>query len=448
MHIKRCRMRPDVLAEAELRAEEGWSRPPPVADWEHCPNCGEQYGKIAIQGHVRKCRKLRPHGANGYGPGAAQGAAKQSAANLVARAESHADRMRAIFDRFDVDKDGVLSREELATCIRQCFPSRPDDAASLVADFDRADVDKSGSIDFEEFVAHHNELASTSTRFDQAADMFKKFDVNKDGFLSKDEFLSLLNQIFPEHCDEVDEIFEREWAVADADGSGEVSYDEFCRYFDRLLKLFQDEEEPDDAELDGELVPCDGCSLTFLPSKLEEHRRSCAAVKALEEAKAAQDEAEAKLKAALAELDAAKAAAAAATTQAAEDAAAAAAAAAGDASKAAEATRRAAEAEARRRAQEEAAAAKRAAAVAAKDAADREAAEARAAGVTDSFTPSAFVACADCGRKFFPDRLPVHKRVCSKRKVSGIRATTTDGALRGSVYVTSIGNYGSDVSGM
>ncbi|KAJ1630555.1 hypothetical protein T492DRAFT_906701 [Pavlovales sp. CCMP2436] len=279
VHVKRCRMRPEVLAEAELRAEEGWSRPTPVADWEHCQNCGEQYGEMALKGHSIKCRKLRPHGANGWGPGAGDGAAKQSAANLVSRADTHAERMRDIFDRFDLDKDGALSRDELATCIRQCFPSRPDDAASLVADFAHADKDGSGFVDFSEFIDYYNELANSSTRFDAVADMFRKFDVDKSGSLSKEEFLSLLNQIYPEHCDDIDEIFEREWAIADADGSGDISYDEFCKYFDRLKDLFEGEEEHGADELEGDLVPCDGCQLTFLPSKLEPHRRSCAAVK-------------------------------------------------------------------------------------------------------------------------------------------------------------------------
>jgi Ca2+-binding EF-hand superfamily protein len=461
---------------------------------------------VAFDGHVKKCRKLRPAGANGWGPGAAAGAASQEATRLAKKAESLEDRMRALFDRFDSGKTGALSAEDLATCIRQCFPSRPDDAASLVAEFSRADKDGSGGVEFEEFCSYYNELASSGTRFDEAADMFRKFDVgawrvgamraraccsalerrlvrcarrgcsvrrgsataararshaspsasgrgrprprslarargapDKSDSLSKGEFLALLNQVFPEHCDEIEEIFEREWAIADADGSGSISYNEFCAYFDRLRGLFEVEEADGEDELDGDLVPCDGCGLTFLPSKLETHRRSCKAVKALDDARAAQLAAEAKLAATLAELEAARLAAEAATKQATDDAAAANA----NASDA-DAAKKAADAEARRKAKEAAKAAKAAEAQAAKAAADAENEQARAAGLTDSFTPTAFVACKDCGRKFFPDRLPVHARVCSKRKPNLCRETVTDGRMIGSMYVTSVGMYGNE----
>lgn len=41
-----------------------------------------------------------------------------------------------------------------------------------------------------------------------------------------------------------------------------------------------------------------------------------------------------------------------------------------------------------------------------------------------------FVACQWCGRTFFPDRLPVHLRVCKLKgqaEITGIRPTITDG---------------------
>ena len=70
IHEQRCRARPAFLAfikaEHELHAEEGYARPPPLPDWQHCPNCGEQYGKVAFAPHVRKCVRRFPEGRNGF----------------------------------------------------------------------------------------------------------------------------------------------------------------------------------------------------------------------------------------------------------------------------------------------------------------------------------------------------------------------------------------------
>jgi len=50
--------------------------------------------------------------------------------------------------------------------------------------------------------------------------------------------------------------------------------------------------------------------------------------------------------------------------------------------------------------------------------------------------PSAFVPCAQCGRTFLPDRLPVHMRGPCGQVSGGIRATMTDGAS------VSVGKWG------
>ena len=462
IHEQRCRERPEVKAEHELRDEEGYARPPPLPDWQHCPNCGEQYGKVAFASHVRKCVRRFPEGRNGFKadagapPAAPAAPAAQSAglhpdeATATARKllDRH-DRIRAMFDHFDEDHNGLLSREELGVLLRQCFPARCADTEALLAEFAKADADGSGLVDFEEFVGYHNQMAGGANRFDEASDMFHAFDLDDDGHLDRKEFLSLLHQVhshshalhphshhtapptlapqrrppphagphtpalaipappprlpssptspssailgvanllslphqvFPEHCDEVDEMFEAYFDAADTDHSGTISFREFCAYYDQLLRLFDDEEEgaPHEDLSAGktELQPC-ACGLTFLREKLPAHQRSCTVHKALQDAAAA----------------------------------------------------------------EKAAAAKAAAAAAA--AAD-EAAAAKAAGLTDSDATSAagFVNCEYCGRHFFPDRLPVHLRVCKKKpRDNKCRPTTTTGEMVGSVYHTSVGGY-------
>tara|TARA_B100000787_G_C15962397_1_gene193773 strand:+ start:208 stop:504 length:297 start_codon:yes stop_codon:yes gene_type:complete len=89
----------------------------------------------------------------------------------------------------------------------------------------------------------------------QASDMFRAFDTDTDGQLDKAEFLQLLQQVlpqhrtkqhrtavgskqsthsasilavqvFPQHCDEIEQMFDGVFEAADADHSGNVSFGE------------------------------------------------------------------------------------------------------------------------------------------------------------------------------------------------------------------------------
>ena len=83
----------------------------------------------------------------------------------------------------------------------------------------------SGDIDFDEFIAFYKSIAHNSA-FDEACDMFDFFDKDKSGELDQKEFLSLLNQIFPEHCEHNERILAKEFASADLDGSDGISKSE------------------------------------------------------------------------------------------------------------------------------------------------------------------------------------------------------------------------------
>ena len=143
-HEARCKMRADIQAEheglLELRKIEG-PRPQALPDWPLCKNCGQPYGPHAIGPHEKRCTKLLPHGANGYGPQdhhkdpkfkhlfkasnlgveerANEGVAEQAARSLSDLGKSMSgllaflgpnmtqaelDRLRRLFDRFDANK--------------------------------------------------------------------------------------------------------------------------------------------------------------------------------------------------------------------------------------------------------------------------------------------------------------------------------------------------------
>ena len=324
-HERRCKDRADVKAEhaalQELRKIEG-PRPKALPDWPKCPNCGEPYGPHAIGPHTKRCVKLLPHGANGYGPqdhhkdprfkhlykaaqinlkdeapslvesvGDALSALGKSVSSVLAAlgpqiSEAEMSRLRKLFRRFDANGDELLDREEFGVLMRNCFPSRVADADSLCSSmFDDADVDDSGAISFEEFVKHYLAMKQPDVdpRFEEACTMFEFFDADWSGSLDPDELMCLLNQIFPERCDENEERARELFCSMDTDGSGAISFPEFVAYFDTLKNLYDGSPPPEaaasaptaeelaaaaareQAELEAALVTC-RCGLRFLPT--------------------------------------------------------------------------------------------------------------------------------------------------------------------------------------
>lgn len=362
----------------------------------------------AIGPHTKRCKKLLPHGANGYGPQdhhkdpkfqhlykasnlgvedrANEGMADalqqglsglgKSMSGLLAllgpkMTQEELDWLRRLFDRFDANKDERLDMDEFSVLLRNVFPARVADSQSVVSEFQKADVDGSGTIDFPEFAKMYVDMRDNDVdpRFDEACRMFDFFDADKSGELDPDEFLCLLNQVFPEYCEENEARAVEQFAEADSDGSGGISFPEFIAYYDLLKRLYDGYERPQPpsgptpeeiaaemaaeearrrAEIEASLVECK-CGLTFLPSVLPQHQRSCEACKPVKKEVKFDEEA------------------------------------------------------------------------------PRSSVE---FGENDA---NGFVACEWCARTFFPDRLAVHHRVCKQKlaadakKGGGIRATITDG---------------------
>lgn len=94
---------------------------------------------------MKRCRRLRPNGVNGFGPGGGKALARGGSAafaGLFGVGENEAgagaalasnddeldeDELRAIFDRFDANQDGMLDPEEFTILLQQMMPSRAND---------------------------------------------------------------------------------------------------------------------------------------------------------------------------------------------------------------------------------------------------------------------------------------------------------------------------------
>ena len=280
------------------------------------------------------------------------------------------------------DGDGQLTKTELSSLLRQCFPSRAPSVKKLTHEFTLADLNGDGGVSFDEFLRYHNLLKEHgASEVSPVFEMFHFFDADGSGALDRDEFLALLNQAFPENVDDNEQLVEREFRAADSDGSKGIDFDEFKAYHARLSTLYEGTNQDKEA------------------------------ADALAEAEATEK----------------AAAEAAAKTRAVADAA-----------KAVSAAR---DPEAKARAMEGLKAAKAAAKAAAEEAMraameqyEEEAADQEAAA---SAVAQPMVACKGCGEEFLPMYMPAHQRSCAPCKPSKVTAPPSsddpDGAARASI---------------
>ena len=200
-------------------------------------------------------------------------------------------KLRRIFSKYDENRNGKICREEYLNGLHSMHLGIPDSYFNRL--FDEVDVDKSGEIDYEEFVTSFDEnnwfnmkpqeeerartrresVVATSfgkPTFDAeedlskplpksilllqekllsapqtAAQLFKKYDRNGDGYISRGELIEGITQLAPDLCtvEEIQEMITR----FDKNGDNYFSYEEFAEY----LQSSQN-------ELDGEGKPRGG----------------------------------------------------------------------------------------------------------------------------------------------------------------------------------------------
>merc|ERR1711997_1046624 len=128
------------------------------------------------------------------------------------------------FDEFDKDKSGTISPEELLGVLRAMGQNpTEDELLNLVLE---VDIDGNGTIEFEEFLSMMKQKAN---EVDEEADLreaFKIFDRDKDGYISMKELKKVANMLGTMLTKEEVEEF---MAEADSDGNGKLDYDEFVK---------------------------------------------------------------------------------------------------------------------------------------------------------------------------------------------------------------------------
>eukprot|EP00091_Calanus_sinicus_P016427 TRINITY_DN35776_c0_g1_i1.p1 TRINITY_DN35776_c0_g1~~TRINITY_DN35776_c0_g1_i1.p1 ORF type:complete len:524 (-),score=190.55 TRINITY_DN35776_c0_g1_i1:33-1604(-) len=145
--------------------------------------------------------------------------------------------VQAAFQKFDVNKDGMISCEELKNGLNGCGLRFNDQEVQTI--FAMADIDGDGEISLNEFsillgggsAPQPQQTATKSSgsiqfrSIDELKNAFKRFDVNSDGHLDRNEFKQLVSACGGGSDLEIDALFKK----GDSDGDGKLDYQELIK---------------------------------------------------------------------------------------------------------------------------------------------------------------------------------------------------------------------------
>lgn len=134
---------------------------------------------------------------------------------------------KAAFQRFDINGDGVMDREEMKQMMNSAAGKKVSDA-EVNALFQKGDIDGDGQLDMHEFVrlmfpSCSDALAKLQKSYPNLNEVkaaFRKFDADGDGHITKQELTGVMKGC---SNNEVDAVF----ALGDIDQSGGIDYQEF-----------------------------------------------------------------------------------------------------------------------------------------------------------------------------------------------------------------------------
>ena len=132
------------------------------------------------------------------------------------------------FDKFDVNKDGEISKDELIECLAACYPYQ-EAIRKANKIFDEIDFNNDGSINFSEFLTANFKKEKLLSE-DTLEKTFKLFDIDGNGYITLDE----LKESMP-----IEITSKLEWRElideVDKDGDNQISLNEFKEMMKKLI---------------------------------------------------------------------------------------------------------------------------------------------------------------------------------------------------------------------
>ena len=130
-----------------------------------------------------------------------------------------------IFNEFDTDGNGYITREELSNVMVQLGQKPTDD--ELMEMIREVDDDLDGQINIDEFMhLMARKMKDTTDTDEELAQGFDQFDKNKDKSICIDDLRALMEELGEALTDEDLNDMIR---VADLDETGRISFDEFTK---------------------------------------------------------------------------------------------------------------------------------------------------------------------------------------------------------------------------
>ena len=148
-------------------------------------------------------------------------------------------KLRKIFEEFDTDHDGHLTRDELLEGLSKVMDK--EDAEKETDQLMQAlDTDGSGFIEFEEFLRASAKKEFYVTR-EKVQMIFDLIDLDRNGKITMNEMKSFFKGGEGMNLD--DSIWEQLISQGDSDGDGIISFDEFYALLQDMLHLKERKEE-------------------------------------------------------------------------------------------------------------------------------------------------------------------------------------------------------------
>ena len=137
-------------------------------------------------------------------------------------------KLKEEFDKFDVNKDGEISKQELIKCLEISYPYQEAvQRANKI--FNEIDFNNDGSINFSEFLTANFKKEKLLSE-DALEKTFKLFDIDGNGYITLDE----LKESMP-----IEITSKLEWRElieeVDKDGDCQISYEEFKEMMEKLI---------------------------------------------------------------------------------------------------------------------------------------------------------------------------------------------------------------------
>ncbi|KAJ8517370.1 hypothetical protein ONZ45_g5459 [Pleurotus djamor] len=126
--------------------------------------------------------------------------------------------------KLDSDRSGSIDREEFLQIPQ--IASNPL-ASRLIALFD---ADGGGTVDFQEFVGGLSVFSSRGGREEKLRFAFNVYDIDRDGYISNGELFLVMKMMVGTNLKdhELQQVVDKTMLLADKDGDGKLSVDEFA----------------------------------------------------------------------------------------------------------------------------------------------------------------------------------------------------------------------------